>query len=48
VTPLPGKNAGLEVHIQGKQIKTVVELLLNQGIPKKWIETSDLTAAKKK
>jgi translation initiation factor 2D len=37
----------LEVLVQGKQIKAVVELLLAKGIPKKWIETLDLAADKK-
>jgi translation initiation factor 1 (eIF-1/SUI1) len=38
VTPLQGKNAGLEVMVQGKQIKAVVELLLSKGVPKRWIQ----------
>ncbi|KAH7103696.1 hypothetical protein BKA62DRAFT_696192 [Auriculariales sp. MPI-PUGE-AT-0066] len=46
INPLPGKNAGTEVMIQGKQIKNVVEVLLGRGIPKKWIETDDLTDKK--
>jgi translation initiation factor 2D len=49
VSPISGKgpNAGLEVLVQGKQIKAVVDLLLAKGVPKKWIETLDLTAEKK-
>ena len=48
VSPLPGKsaNAGLEVLIQGKQAKAVVEYLTGRGIPKKWIEVTDLTGKK--
>lgn len=47
VSPLPGKNAGLEVMVQGKQIKAVTDLLLGKGIAKKWIEAADLTEKKK-
>ncbi|KAH8114910.1 hypothetical protein DFH11DRAFT_1590309 [Phellopilus nigrolimitatus] len=47
VAPLPGKNAGLEVMVQGRQIKAVAELLLARGVPKKWVETADLTEKKK-
>lgn len=46
VTPLPGKAAGKEVLVQGKQIKAVVEFLVARGVPKKWIETVDLTEKK--
>lgn len=46
VTPLPGKGAGKEVLVQGKQIKTVVDFLLGRGVGKKWIETADLTEKK--
>ncbi|KLO16572.1 hypothetical protein SCHPADRAFT_823044 [Schizopora paradoxa] len=48
VAPLPGKTAGLEVMVQGKQIKAVSELLIEKGIPKKWIESEDQTEKKKK
>lgn len=37
VSPAPGKASGLEVLIQGKQIKGVTEFLLSRGVPKKWI-----------
>lgn len=46
VTALPGKSAGKEVLVQGKQVKAVAEFLLGRGIPKKWIETADLTEKK--
>ncbi len=36
----------MQVVVQGKQSKTVVEYLLEKGIPKKWIEVSE--AVKKK
>lgn len=47
VTPLPGKNAGLEVMVQGKQMKTVADMLMAKGITKKWIESADQTGGKK-
>lgn len=34
--------------VQGKQIKAVVDLLINRGVPKKWIESADMTEKKKK
>jgi len=46
VNPLPGKNAGKEVMVQGKQISNVVSVLLGRGLAKKWIETEDLTEKK--
>jgi translation initiation factor 2D len=48
VSPVPGKpaNAGLEVLVQGKQAKAVVEYLTGRGIPKKWIEIVDLSGKK--
>jgi translation initiation factor 2D len=41
-----GKSAGLEVLVQGKQIDAVMELLVSKGVPKKWIETADLSGKK--
>jgi translation initiation factor 2D len=48
VSPVSGKgpNAGLEVLVQGKQIKAVVELLVSKGVPKKWIEAVDVVDKK--
>ncbi|EJD43636.1 hypothetical protein AURDEDRAFT_88886 [Auricularia subglabra TFB-10046 SS5] len=46
VSPLPGKSAGKEVLVQGKQIKPAIDFLLARGIPKRWIETADLTEKK--
>lgn len=46
VSPTPGKASGLEVLVQGKHIKTVTEFLLSRGVPKKWIESAELTAKK--
>jgi len=45
---MPGKsaNSGLEVLVQGKQSKSVVEYLTGKGIPKKWIEVIDLSGKK--
>ncbi|KAI5982123.1 hypothetical protein EDD15DRAFT_2326534, partial [Pisolithus albus] len=43
VSPLPGKAARSEVLVRGKQIKAVTDFLLSKGVPKKWIETADLT-----
>jgi translation initiation factor 2D len=34
------------VLVQGKQIKAVTEFLLSRGVPKKWIESAELTAKK--
>lgn len=47
MAPLPGKGAGLEVMVQGRQVKAVRELLAARGVPEKWIEESDLTGKKK-
>ncbi|RDB15094.1 Eukaryotic translation initiation factor 2D [Hypsizygus marmoreus] len=48
VAPIPGKPAGsgLEVLVQGKQSKAVVDYLTGRGIPKKWIEVQDLSVKK--
>lgn len=46
VSPAHGKASGLEVFVQGKQIKAVTEFLLSRGVPKKWIELADLTGKK--
>ena len=48
MNPLQGKAAEMEVMVQGKQIKAVTDLLMNKGVPKKWIESTDMTDAKKK
>jgi translation initiation factor 2D len=42
-----GKATGMEVLVQGKQIKAISELLLSKGVPKKWIEAVDMTDKKK-
>lgn len=47
MSQLPGKGAGMEVLVQGKQIKAVTALLLSRGVPKKWIEAADLSEKKK-
>ncbi|KZS88795.1 hypothetical protein SISNIDRAFT_387553, partial [Sistotremastrum niveocremeum HHB9708] len=39
VSDLPGKNAGKEVLVQGKQVKIVLELLEAKGISKRWIQS---------
>lgn len=46
VSPAPGKASGLEVHVQGKHVKTVTEFLLSRGVPKRWIESADLMGKK--
>ncbi|TEB33710.1 eukaryotic translation initiation factor SUI1 family protein [Coprinellus micaceus] len=48
VSPTVGKAAGssLEVLVQGKQGKAVVEYLTAKGIPKRWIDVSDLSGKK--
>ena len=49
VSPLPGKTAGEEVMVQGKQLVAVKEYLTDiQGVPKRWVETNDATVKKKK
>ena len=51
VAPVPGLKASsdppMEVLVQGKQIKVVVELLVKRGVPKRWVEAMDLTEGKK-
>ncbi|OAX35496.1 hypothetical protein K503DRAFT_696918 [Rhizopogon vinicolor AM-OR11-026] len=47
VSPTPGKSTGMEVLVQGKQIKAVTEFLASRGVPKKWMETADLSGGKK-
>ncbi|KAF7331157.1 Eukaryotic translation initiation factor SUI1 family protein [Mycena sanguinolenta] len=46
VSPRGGGVPGLEVLVQGKQSKIVFDYLTNKGIPKKWIEVSDLAGKK--
>ena len=46
VNPLPGKAAGQEIMIQGKQLKAVTDLLIAKGVPKQWIEIKDTTGKK--
>lgn len=48
MTPIVGKASGMEVMVQGKQIKVVVDLLVEKGVPKKWIESADMTMKEKK
>jgi translation initiation factor 2D len=47
INPLPGKAAGQEVMVQGKQLKEVTDLLIAKGVPKQWIEVKDATTRKK-
>jgi translation initiation factor 2D len=37
VSQAPGKSSGMEVLVQGKQIKEVTEFLASQGVPKRWV-----------
>ena len=46
VSPVTG--GGHEVMVQGKQASAVLELLGNLGVPKKWIEVSEVADKKKK
>lgn len=48
VSPIPGKpaGAGMEVLVQGKQSKIVVDYLLAKGVPKKWIQVTDMSGKK--
>ncbi|TFK27317.1 hypothetical protein FA15DRAFT_666610 [Coprinopsis marcescibilis] len=48
VSPVAGKPAGsgFEVLVQGKQGPAVLEYLISKGIPKRWIEVSDLVGKK--
>lgn len=48
VSPAPGKSSGMEVLVQGKQLKGVTEFLTSRGVPKRWIETADLSGGGKK
>ena len=48
VGPLPGKSSDSEVMVQGQQIKVVTDFLISKGVPKRWIESSDMTNKKKK
>ncbi|KAI0311462.1 hypothetical protein OF83DRAFT_1295388 [Amylostereum chailletii] len=48
ISPIPGRVAGEEVMVQGKQIKATVEFLEETGVPKKWIESADTVEKKKK
>ncbi|KAJ6542735.1 eukaryotic translation initiation factor SUI1 family protein [Mycena capillaripes] len=45
-SPRGGGVPGLEVLVQGKQSTVVVDYLSAKGIPKKWIEVSDLVGKK--
>ncbi|KAJ7682865.1 hypothetical protein B0H17DRAFT_1075171 [Mycena rosella] len=46
VSPRVGATPGLEILVQGKQSKVVVDYLTEKGIPKKWIEVLDLVGKK--
>ncbi|CAA7262136.1 unnamed protein product [Cyclocybe aegerita] len=48
VSPAPGKHAGssMEVLVQGRHSKAVVDYLMSKGIPKKWIAVSGLPGKK--
>jgi translation initiation factor 2D len=46
VTPITSKSHQMEVLVQGKQGKAVMEYLINKGIPKKWIVVDDSTKKK--
>ncbi|KAI0694966.1 eukaryotic translation initiation factor SUI1 family protein [Cytidiella melzeri] len=48
VAPLPGKPSGMEVMVQGKQMKAVMNHLISKGVPKNWIRGADMLDAKKK
>lgn len=48
MSSVPGKPNEAEVMVQGKQIKAVADLLVAKGVPKKWIESADMTEKKKK
>ncbi|KAI0084693.1 eukaryotic translation initiation factor SUI1 family protein [Irpex rosettiformis] len=48
VSPLQGKSSGLEVMVQGKQMKVIMTYLISKGVPKKWIQGADMLDAKKK
>ncbi|OBZ74898.1 Translation machinery-associated protein 64 [Grifola frondosa] len=48
VSPITGKTSGMEVMVQGRQVKAVTDFLISRGVPKKWIESADMTAEKKK
>jgi hypothetical protein len=47
VSPRVGGVPGLEVLVQGKQSTVVLDYLTTKGIPKKWIEVTDLVGGKK-
>jgi len=48
ISPVQGKSSNaMEVLVQGKQLKPVTDLLLAQGVPKRWIEATDLGDKKK-
>jgi translation initiation factor 1 (eIF-1/SUI1) len=46
VSPVAGGR--YEVMVQGKQASLVLELLDSLGVPKKWIEVSEMADKKKK
>ncbi|KAF9074609.1 hypothetical protein BDP27DRAFT_1416022 [Rhodocollybia butyracea] len=48
ISPVPGKpaNSGMEVLVQGKQSRAIVDYLLEKGVPKRWIEVHDLVGKK--
>ncbi|KZT05270.1 eukaryotic translation initiation factor SUI1 family protein [Laetiporus sulphureus 93-53] len=48
VSSVHGKSVDMEIMVQGKQTKAVTDLLMAKGVPKKWIESVDMTAEKKK
>ncbi|KAG8723434.1 hypothetical protein FRC09_003336 [Ceratobasidium sp. 395] len=47
VSPCAEKPKNLEVMVQGDQVKTVVSLLLELGVPKKWISVAEKSGKSK-
>lgn len=48
VSPLPGKGNEFAVMVQGVHTKVVTDLLVDKGVPAKWIEAAGLKDKKKK
>jgi translation initiation factor 2D len=42
VSPIVGKSSGMEVLVQGRHGKAVMDLLVSKGVPKKWVEVVDM------
>ncbi|KAF8346588.1 eukaryotic translation initiation factor SUI1 family protein [Amanita rubescens] len=47
VSPLPGKQAGTQILVHGKQSKATFDYFTSSGVPKRWVEIQDEAGGKR-